>query len=297
MPDIESQLQQYFDSTVERIDADDVMAGARVTTQVQRWGVRARHPFRVAAAAASLMMAAIGAVVIGAWALGRGGTLIRDTGPTPSAAQPSETAGWPIVLIAAVAVIAGIIALTYRRRKRKGGVMDTMERQSEKPQEKAGRSNRGLMIALIVALVALAALGTWVLFDKVVNTGIEADINALLDEYHANGEAGNWEANADLFTEQGVFIDGEGDVIPADDYVTYYEATESRYGKFSVERLGDPVVIEDGESKRYFVSVPSQIGVGVDPYLKGFSIFVIRETNGGDLLIRTHQWAPYLSHR
>ena len=242
-------------------------------------------------------MAAIGAVVIGAWTLGRGGTFIRDTGPTPTAAQPSETAGWPIVLIAAVALIVGIIALTYSRRRRKGGVMDTIERQSEQPQEKASRSNRGLMVALIVALVALAALGTWVLFDKVVNTGIEADINALLDDYHANGEAGNWEANADLFAAVGVFIDGEGDVIRADDYVNYYENTESTYGKFNVERLGDPVVIEDAEHNRYFVSVPSQIGVGVDPYIKGFSTFVILETNDGDLLIRTHQWAPYVSYR
>ena len=175
--------------------------------------------------------------------------------------------------------------------------MDTMERQSEMPQEKAGGSNRSLMIALIVALVALAALGTWVLFDKVVNTGIEADINALLDEYHANGEAGNWEASADLFAANGVFIDGEGDVIRADDYVAYYEGIEDRYGKFNVERLGDPVVIEDAEHNRYFVSVPSQFGVGVDPYIKGFSNFVMLETDDGDLLIRTHQWAPYTAYR
>ena len=64
MPDVESQLRQYFDSTVERIDADDVMAGARTATQLQRWDVRARHPFRVVAAAAALMMAAIGAVAL-----------------------------------------------------------------------------------------------------------------------------------------------------------------------------------------------------------------------------------------
>ena len=175
--------------------------------------------------------------------------------------------------------------------------MDTMERQSEKPREKGERPNRGLLVALIVALVALAALGTWVLFDKVVNTGIEADIHALLDEYHANGEAENWEANVELFAVNGVFIDGEGDVIPADEYVAWYEHTVASYGKFNVERLGDPVVIEDAEHNRYFVSVPSQFGVGVDPYIKGFSNFVLHETDEGELLIRTHQWAPYPSYR
>jgi hypothetical protein len=297
MPDVESQLRQYFDSTVERIDADDVMAGARVTTQLQRWNVRAGHPFRVAAAAAALMMAAIGAIVLGAWTLGRGGTFIRDTDPAPTATQPSGTAGWLIALIAAVAVVAGIIALAYRRTKGKGGVMDTMERQSEKPRENGDRPNRGLLVALVVALVALAALGTWVLFDKVVNTGIEADINALLDQYQANANAGNWEANADLLAVQGVFIDAEGDVFQADDYVEFYEDLESKYGKFNVEQLGDPVAIEDAESNRYYVSVPSQFGVGQDPYVKGFSTFVLLQTDDGELLIRTHQWAPYMAYR
>ena len=295
MPDVESQLRQYFDSTVERIDAEDVMAGARVTNQLQRWDVRARHPFRVVATAAALMMAAIGAVVIGAWTLGRGGTFIRDTGPAATTTQPSDAAAWPIVLMAALVVVAGIIALTYRRRK--GGVMDTMERQSETPQEKSQGSNRGLMAALIAALVALAALGTWVLFDKVVNTGIEADIHALLDEFHANGEAENWEANVDLFSVVGVFIDGEGNVVPANEYVEWYETSAARYGKFNVERLGDPVVIEDANQNRYFVAVPSQIGAGVDPYIKGFSTFVLLRTDDGELLIRTHQWAPYVSYR
>ena len=175
--------------------------------------------------------------------------------------------------------------------------MDTMERQSEKPQEKAGRSNRGLLVALVVALVALAAFGTWVLFDKVVNTGIEADINALLDEYHANANAGNWEANADLLAVQGVFIDAEGDVSRRTITSSFYEDTERKYGKFNVERLGDPVAIEDAESNRYYVSVPSQFGVGQDPYVKGFSTFVLLQTDDGELLIRTHQWAPYMAYR
>ena len=175
--------------------------------------------------------------------------------------------------------------------------MDTMERQSEKPREKGERPNRGLLVALIIALGALAALGTWVLFDKVVSTGIEADIHALLDEYHANVNAENWEANADLFVAAGVFIDGEGDVIPANEYVAYYENTVTYYGKFNVERLGDPVVIEDAEHNRYFVSVPSQFGVGQDPHVKGFSTFVLLEMAEGELLIRTHQWAPYMAYR
>ena len=296
MPDVEAQLRQYFDSTVERIDADDVLAGARVTTQLQRWNVRARHPVRVAAAAAVMMTIAIGAVVIGAWALGRTQNRIAEVGPTPTAAQPFETAVWTIALIAAGALIAGAIALTIR--KRKGGSMETLERQEPEAQsEHLSKSNRVLIIALVVALLALAGLGAWILFDRVIDTGIEADINALLDEYHANSEAGDWEANVALFAASGVFIDGEGDIAQRDEYAAYYETIEANYGEFKVERLGDPVIIEDPDRNRYFVSVPSQFGAGEDPSYKGFSTFVLAEISDGELTIINHQWSPHSLHR
>ena len=296
MPEVEAQLRQYFESTVERIDADDVLAGARVTTQLQRWNVRARHPVRVAAAAAVMMTIAIGAVVFGAWAVGRTRNRIAEVGPTPTAAQPFDTAVWPIALIAAGALVAGAIALIIR--KRKGGSMETLERQEpEVHSEHLGKSNRGLIIALVIALLALAGLGAWILFDRVIDTGIEADINALLDEYQANTDAGDWEANVALFTANGVFIDGEGDIAPRDKYVAYYQTLEATYGDLKVERLGDPAIIEDPDRNRYFASVPSQIGVGVDPYMKGFSLFVLTETSDGGLKIINHQWSPHTLHR
>ena len=98
-----------------------------------------------------------------------------------------------------------------------------------------------------------------------------------------------------MFTETGVFIDGEGDLVRRSEYVEFYENTEQVYGDFQVERLGDPVIIED--ANRYYVSVPMQIGVGVDPYYKGFSTFVLTETADGELKIVNHQWAPHSSHR
>ena len=64
--------------------------------------------------------------------------------------------------------------------------MDTLERQEPEVQiDHLRKSNKGLIVALVVALIALAGLGIWLLFDRVIDTGVEADINALLDEYAA----------------------------------------------------------------------------------------------------------------
>ena len=296
MPEVEAQLRQYFESTVERIDADDVLAGARVTTQLQRWNVRARHPVRVAAAAAAMMTIAIGAVVFGAWALGRTQNRIAEVGPTPTAAQPFDTAVWPIALITAGVLVAGAIALIIR--KRKGSSMETLERQEPEMQnEHLRKSNRGLIIALVVALLALAGLGAWILFDRVIDTGIEADINAVLDEYHDAGNNGDFEAAVALFASTGVFIDGDGEVMRGDEYVAWQESSVAGYGSFATERLGDPVIIEDPDSNRYYVSVPTQIGFGRDPYFKGFSTFVLTETTDGELTIISHQWSPHNNRR
>ncbi len=279
MPDVEVQLRTYFDSNVERIDAEDVVAGTRVTSQLKRWDVRARHPIRVASASAVLMTAAIGAVAVGAWALGRGGSRIGEAVTTPTAAQPFDTIVWPISLIAAgVAIAAAVVLMT---KMRKGNSMDTLERQTPEVRiEHLRKSNRGLIIALVVTVLALAGLGGWVLFDKVLDTGIEADVQALLDEFLANANAGDLEANTDLFTSRAAYIEGDGTVYPAQDIPAHWADLESRLGQFTGEQLGDPLIIEDPDANRYFVSMPGQVGWGRDPYFKHFLTFVLTEVDG-----------------
>ncbi|NNC41225.1 MAG: hypothetical protein HKN95_11075 [Acidimicrobiia bacterium] len=294
MPDAEVQLRQYLESTVERIDAEDVLAGTRVTTQAVRWSVRARRPVRTALAAASLVTAAIGVVVLGAWLLGAAGSRIGEAGPTPTAAQPLAPAVWPILLFAGGAV--GAAFTTWKLKDRKGGFVDTLERETPEVVH-LRKSNRGLIIALVVALLALAGLGIWVLFDKVVDTGIEADINALLDEYTANANASDWEANLDLMTGQFIFVDGDGDRTSTAEYVAYNSDLESAHGDFRVETLGDPVIVAEDSGRKFYVAVPLQMGVGRDPYLKGFSTFVIIEGPDGDLRLISHQWSPPDSYR
>lgn len=293
MPDAEVQLRQYLESTVERIDAEDVLAGTRVTTQAVRWRVRARRPLRTALAAASFVTAAIGVVVLGAWLLGDAGSPIGEAGPTPTAAQPLAPAVWPILLFAGGAVVAAIT--TWRLKDRKGGFVDTLERETSEVVH-LKRSNRGLIIALVVALLALAGLGTWLLFDKVIDTGVEADINALLDEYIANANASDFEASLDLMTDTYVYIDGSGKIFPKDEYVANNVRIEGFSGDFQVELLGDPVIIPEEGDKVFYVAQPLQIGVGRDPYFKAFSTFVIVERDG-ELLIRSHQVSPHNNYR
>jgi hypothetical protein len=279
MHDVEAQLRTYFDSNVERIDAEDVMAGARVTNQLKRWNGRVRHPLRIAAAAATLVTVAIGLVVVGAWMLGEGAPRIGEANPTPTATAPVATTVWPIALAGIAAAIAAIATLTIK--KRKGGSVDTLERQTPEVRiEHLRKSNRGLIIALVVTVLALAGLGGWVLFDKVIDTGIEADVQALLDEFLANANAGDPEANTDLYTSRGVYIEGDGTVYPAQDIPAHWAALEGSLGQFAHEQLGDPLIIEDPDANRYFVSVPGQIGWGRDPYYKHFLTFVLTEVDG-----------------
>ena len=84
MPDVDTQLRRYLESTVERIDAQDVLTGARFTNQLQRWDVQARRPLRAALAAAVLVTVSMSAVVLGAWMLAQAGSRIGDPRPAPT---------------------------------------------------------------------------------------------------------------------------------------------------------------------------------------------------------------------
>lgn len=295
MPNVESQLRQYFDSTVERIDADDVITGARITNHVERWDVRSRRQLLAFTAAAFGVAASISLVVVGAMMLSGGQRIGEATAPT--AATPATPIAWPLALVVVGAAIAAIAVLAITRIRRKGGFMETLERQEPEVQLKhLQKSNRGLIIALVVALLALAGLGGWMLFDT-FDTGAAGEINAFLDEYLDLSETSDWEASAEMFTATGVFIDDDGDITRKGDLAAYYEDMEERIGKFAVESLGDRTIIQDPDRNRFYVAAPMQIGVGVDPYYKGFSTFVLTELADGSLKIISHQFTPHENHR
>jgi hypothetical protein len=296
MPDVESQLRQYFDSTVERIDADDVITGARITSHVERWDVRSRRRLLAFTAAAFGVAASISLVVVGAMMLSGGQRIGEAT--APRAATPAGSIAWPLALAVVGAAIAAIAVLAITRIRRKGGFMETLERQTPEIQiEHLRQSNRGLIIALVVALLALAGLGTWLLFDKVLDTGVEAEINALLDEFFANANSGDFEANSDFYANSGVYIEGRGDVYQADDIPDRQADLERNIGEFSYEQLGDPSIIQDPDTNRYYVAVPGQIGIGVDPYYKHFLTFVFSKTTDGDLQIISQMVSPHDGYR
>ena len=295
MPNVESQLRQYFDSTVERIDADDVIAGARITNHVERWDVRSRRQLLAFTAAAFGVAASISLVVVGAMMLSDGQRIGEAT--APRAATPVGSIAWPLALVVVGAAIAAIAVLAITRIRRKGGFMETLERQEPEVQLKhLQKSNRGLIIALVVALLALAGLGGWMLFDT-FDTGAAGEINAFLDEYLDLSETSDWEASAEMFTATGVFIDDDGDITKKGDFAAYYEGIEERFGKFAVESLGDRIIIQDPDRNRFYVAAPMQIGVGVEPYYKGFSTFVLTELTDGSLKIISHQFTPHENHR
>jgi hypothetical protein len=69
------------------------------------------------------------------------------------------------------------IAKSRERRKKK---MQTIEKPIA-PVERLERSNRYLIIGLVVAVLLAAGLGAWLIVDN-TRTSIERDIMALLDD-------------------------------------------------------------------------------------------------------------------
>ena len=62
--------------------------------------------------------------------------------------------------------------------------METMEKTIDKPErtiETVTRNNRWLILAVVVLLAALVALGAWLLVDNFVTS----DVEALIDDYNA----------------------------------------------------------------------------------------------------------------
>jgi len=118
------------------------------------------------------------------------------------------TAGGSVMLAAALTLL-----WRWRGRneqssnlKTRGEVMETMEKTIYKPDrtiETVTRNNRWLILAVVVLLAALVALGAWLLVDNVVTS----DVEALLDDYRAAWVGNDAEALASLVTEDVRYVD------------------------------------------------------------------------------------------
>jgi hypothetical protein len=239
------------------------------------------HGAWVAVATATAILVFAGGIVAGRWLLGAGPALDAAFGdsrvfqvPTPRdvgvlALVVAGTAGGSVMLAAA-------LTLLWRWRGRngrssnmstRGEVMETMEKTFDKPErtiETVTRNNRWLILAVVVLLAALVALGAWLLIDNFVTS----DMEALVEDYHVAYGTNDADAWASLLTDNFRFVD-----VNAGQTYAGLEAFSANVARnlglgWGAENLG-PVTVTGN-----WVSVPSLVTFsGME--LEGFSVFEI----------------------
>lgn len=149
--------------------------------------------------------------------------------------------------------------------------MQTLEKPVA-PLEKLERSNRYLIIGLVVAVLLAAGLGAWMIVDN-TRTGIERDIIALLDDYGAAWADNDGATVLTLMTEDGAVLAGDG--------VTYrgdaLRSAVDTLGDFPVNPIRDSVIYE-GLTGWHVATADEH----------GMELFSIVEQNG-TVLIRFHE--------
>ena len=86
--------------------------------------------------------------------------------------------------------------------------MQTIERPVA-PVERLARNNRFLIIALVVAVLAAAGLGAWLIVDN-AQTAVEREITALINSYYQAWEANDGQAVKELMTEDARLLPVDG---------------------------------------------------------------------------------------
>lgn len=192
MPDLELQLREYLDATVERITPEDVFARHALGRRV------AHQPHRLAPAWAAAYGFAMTLLVIGG-SIGIGLVLRTEpgfsTGPGRisygAGTSTSELFGWLLVGLAAVLGIAALVLIgfalstNHRKRRKEEAMATTLDRPPiERELESVHRTNRWLIAAVVVLAIAVVALGAWVVYDLTTDSSaVPAEVEALVEDY------------------------------------------------------------------------------------------------------------------
>jgi hypothetical protein len=293
MPDLERQLAQY--GTVLRDRAPAVRID-EVESRLHR-PPSSHRPIRAAVAGAVLALASIGAVFVGGVlvdVLSDAPSTHQSTAAAAGGAAPGPVAMAVIVGGGAAAVLLGAAAVGLKRRyksqepqrlaksrERRKKKMQTIERPVA-PVEKLARNNRFLIIGLVVAILAAAGLGAWLIVDN-TRTGLEADIAALVYEYGTAFEANDGEALAAVVTEDFRVLAGNGVTYSLEEAKSWVETL----GDFPNEPVNDLLITEPGPAWTRFLGGGSAWHVAFSDS-HGMQLFYIDERDG-TLLIRFHE--------
>ena len=155
----------------------------------------------------------------------------------------------------------------------------TIERQATAVPTRGGRWP---IIALAVMVVAALGAGTWWLVDEY--TGVDRQIEVLIDDYLQAWVDGDGEALLAVMTPGGRHVSPatSGTGYSGEALAAFVESIDATYD-FTMQTLGDPVIVES--TNYYLVSQPADGSLtGI-----GFSLFHVVERDG-ELLISYHRW-------
>ena len=294
MSEIETQLRDYFDATVERVTAEDILARQRVFETIRP--VTPRRTWHPAWVAVGAFVAT--AVVLGG-TIGLGAVLTGPTGDVGSGGiaavvrEATEAASWWWLLVAAIALglaVAGALIALRRRQGTHKEEEDTMATTIEAPPaETTGRAdhnNRGLIVTIVALAIALLALGAWAIYQQTAEseTAGPAAVEELLDDYTAAWDNYDGEAFLALTTES--YVHDNGRTIYRQAATATLITGMLQTTKFKGEQVGDRIVTGDGP---YYAAVVNQLSTYSTPSGDGISTFVIVDTDDG-LKVASHIW-------
>ena len=149
------------------------------------------------------------------------------------------------------------------------------------------RHNRWLLAAVLVLVVALIALGAWVIYDQVAepDTAASDEIVALHQSYTAAWNEADSAAFLALTTEDYTFT-GNGQTQSRSSQAAMIGGTGS--GRLiEISEISDIVQVSDGAD--YYTAVANQIVSYAGVEYVGVSSFHIIETDDG-LKVAQHYW-------
>ena len=296
MPDVGTQLREYFDAAVERVTAEDVFARRRVFEEM---GSPRRHFLTLHPAWAAALGFAVTVIVLGGTLGLTVLTSSRDSGAGSRGltdiveeATGGATGSWLFIVTIAVA-IAGVVAVVVIHHQRAGKertMAATITPSSTERTTLPERHSRSLITTIVVLVIALLALGAWVVYDAASEpeAATPEALQTLLDDYMAAWNAHDADAFMALTTEDFTMVDG-AEVKLRTNMASLLRGV-AQLVNFRVTRLGEPGIVGSGP---YYVADQEQVqkesAGGVLASERGVSLLTIVETEAG-LRVAEHVW-------
>jgi len=222
MRDLTDQLADYFDATVERITAEDVLAGRQVRPPAQHLHQPIRK--RMLRPAWALSVAFVTTIVVFGGSLGFGLLLRGERGDVGAGSAPATgiaaqtSRPWFIAIVIAIVVLLAAVAIVVRSNTRNRGENGRLTMTTTTTERPAAESrvhglrmkNRVLVLAVIVLTLLAIGLGVWAISEATSADEVATvpnEVAELIDDWYAANDRGDGSV-VDLYILAGYHLNG-----------------------------------------------------------------------------------------